>query len=664
MRRGAIHRARAAAALVCLVVLLGGAALSQEPSSPPPPAATAQPASFPPHVVQKAVQAGITVEFAIQAAAPAAKALEEGAEATIRFQITDASGVPLTGLYPVAWMDLRPIGLLANTEKCREKIQAFLQASLAARPTLDLNTSYIVVLNRDATINILDPLIGFGTSRLYGMVTLESPGADWALNADGSRLYVSLPDSHHVAVIDTLQWKVVASLEAGEKPVRLALQPDGRYLWVGNDGAPSGVTVFDMREEKQVASLPTGAGHHEIAFSPDNRYAFITNQEDDSLSVIDIRELKPALTLRTGARPVGLAVSARSLSLYVAHEGDGSIAVVDTQKPEILTRIQAEPGLTLIRFAPGDRWAFVANRGHDHVYVLDASSNRIVHTMDLGKEPDQIAFTDVYAYVRLAGSDEIILVRLNTLGGPEPPATSDFPGGQSLPGASGAGPFPDAIAGVPGEDAAYVANAGDKMVYYYHEGMAAPKGGFQNYGHAPQGVLTVNRNLRETQPGVYTTSVQLPADGHYDVAFFLDSPPVAHCFDVAVAPNPALHKPVAGIDLQPLLAERRLPLGENFPLRFKVTDAATHEPRADLEDLRVLIFLAPGIWQKREWAKPLGDGLYEVTLNAPQPGVYYVFFECPSLHVRFDQLPHLILRAEEKGSAGPAPPGGSPEPPR
>ena len=61
--------------------------------------------------------------------------------------------------------------------------------------------------------------------------------------------------------------------------------------------------------------------------------------------------------------------------------------------------------------------------------------------------------------------------------------------------------------------------------------------------------------------------------------------------------------------------------------------------------MRVLTFLAPGVWQKRQWAQSVGDGVYESEITAPQAGVYYVFFECPSLKVAYVQLPHLVLQA-------------------
>ena len=52
------------------------------------------------------------------------------------------------------------------------------------------------------------------------------------MSADKRRLYVSMPLVNQVAVIDTNTWKVIANIDAGPKPERIALQHDNRYLWV------------------------------------------------------------------------------------------------------------------------------------------------------------------------------------------------------------------------------------------------------------------------------------------------------------------------------------------------------------------------------------------------------------------------------------------------
>ena len=86
-------------------------------------------------------------------------------------------------------------------------------------------------------------------------------------------------------------------------------------------------------------------------------------------------------------------------------------------------------------------------------------------------------------------------------------------------------------------------------------------------------------------------------------------------------------------------------VGKDYKVRFKVTDSASNQPKSDLKDMGVLVFLAPGIWQQREWAKPVGNGVYEMSFVPPQPGVYYVFFQCPSLNVKLNQLQTVTLNA-------------------
>ena len=77
-----------------------------------------------------------------------------------------------------------------------------------APPEIDFNQYYVVALNDDATVTVVDPLSGFGGTKLLALVTLPGPGADWALAAGGRRLYVSVPAADRVTAIDTLTWTI------------------------------------------------------------------------------------------------------------------------------------------------------------------------------------------------------------------------------------------------------------------------------------------------------------------------------------------------------------------------------------------------------------------------------------------------------------------------
>jgi YVTN family beta-propeller protein len=495
-------------------------------------------------------------------------------------------------------------------------------------------------LNNEPNISVIDPLLGFGGSKLYTLVPLKSPGEDWVLTPDNKRLYVSLPQSNQVAVIDPRSWKVVTNIDAGLKPTRLALQHDQRYLWVGTD---EGVTVIDAVSGKVAARIKTAAGPHEIVFNDDDSLAFVTNKEAGTVSLIDVRKLASVKEIKAGSRPAAIAFSSLSKNAYVVNESDGTIVAIDAAKRDVVAQIKTEPGIRSVRISPDGRYGFAVNSNKNVVYVFDLSSHRLVHTVPVGPDSDQITFTRQFAYVRSAASEFVTMIKMAELG--KEAAVTRFPAGQKAPAESAATSIAAAIVPAPEDGAVLVANPADKMIYYYTEGMAAPMGSFQNYKRDPRALLVLDNSLRETERGVYTTTLRLPAAGHYDVVFLLDSPRLVNCFDLSVAENPAAPKKTeTAVRIEPLVKQALANAGETFTLRFKVLDAKTGTATKNLQDVTVLAFLAPGIWQKRELAKPVADSVYEMSFVPPQPGVYYIFFQSPSLGLQYNQSTPLTLQ--------------------
>src|SRR5205085_7755407 len=228
---------------------------------------------------QRMVYQGIAVDLSIKpvpAEKQEASELREGEDVTFQLKISDtATGAPLTGAHPAAWLDLqRP----DENIDCTARVKGLLGGGLVARPQLDLNSYYVLALNQDATISVLDPHVSYGGSKLFAMVSLNSPGEDWALTPGGKTLFVSLPDTNQVAVVNSVTWKVVTNIEVGGRPARIAVQPDGQNVWVGygsadSQGGDSGVAVIASEGLRLAARIPTGGGRHEIAFSDDDRFA-------------------------------------------------------------------------------------------------------------------------------------------------------------------------------------------------------------------------------------------------------------------------------------------------------------------------------------------------------------------------------------------------------
>jgi YVTN family beta-propeller protein len=349
----------------------------------------------------------VVVRFSARPAVPGVSDLKEGGVAEVRFEITDeATGQPVRGQVPAAWMDLAEIiqarGEGPHVRTCRDKIALYLKGVVGIRPLVDLNSYSMVVLTKEPSLTIIDPNVSMaGSTSTLAQIVLKQPGMDWSQDALRKQLYVSMPLAGQVAVVDTESWKVKANVAAGAAPARVALQPDGKVLWAASDAAKGDgvVTAIDGDTLKPVASVPVGAGHHEIVVSDDNRFVFVSNRDSGTVSVIDARTRQKLRDLKTGPLPIALAWSAQSHALYVSDGRDGRIAVVDAAG-EAVTRFQVRQGfvafgltgasptlaapveLTLLAQAPG-----YLSTGQDLTLLTDKSPPAVIRMVKTTAPP-------------------------------------------------------------------------------------------------------------------------------------------------------------------------------------------------------------------------------------------------------------------------------------
>lgn len=594
------------------------------------------------------VKDGISIAMAIDATATdknAARNLLEGQQAQLKFTINDEnSKQSVKGLHPSVWLDRENP---QNKDKsCKEKINSYLQSQMGYKPEISLNSYFVLSMNNNDSISVIDPINGFGGTKLLARIKLNSPGADWVISKDHKKLYVATPLSRQVAIVDTETWKAIKFLPLDGTPTRLALQPDGKYLWVGleaTDEKPAtGISIVDTEKLTVAKPLPTGAGHHEFAFSDDSRTAYVSNQDD--ISIIDIEQLSIKQTVKTPAPIVALAFSTLGKSVYAAAENGKLLVINNTANMEIDT---AAP-LKSLRFSADGRWGFALSQTNSKVFIIDTSLNRLAHTVDVSAAPNQISFTDHYAYIHSANSEIVSMIEMDSLGKNSTVPVTTFQGGQAAPQPDDA-LLTDAIVSTPERNSVVIANPADKTVYFYMEGMAAPMGNFENQGLKPMAVMIVNRSVQETAPGIYTASSQLPPAGDYTVAVLLDNPPVYHCFNTKIAANPELIKQSGEpVKVEYLLDKKDVPVGEPMTIKIKLSHPEQERINDSVKDLQVMLFRIPGQWQQRMIAKAQGNGIYQVEITPPEVGVYQVFVQSPTLNFIFNQQPALTFRVVKK----------------
>ncbi|MES2037091.1 MAG: YncE family protein [Pseudomonadota bacterium] len=573
------------------------------------------------------------------------QSMQEGAEARFTLSLRDATSAnPIRNARPIAWVDGHDGQIKGeeNSEQaCRRKVATFIGGDLLHAPALSLNTYYVLALNEDNSISVINPQTGFGGSKLLTMVILHGTGQDWLLTPE-QNLWVSQPQVHEVALVDTRNWQVKTHISVPGHPGQMALRPGAQQLWVLTD---DGVTVLSASNGQVLAAIKTGQGKHTITFSDDGKSAFVSNAADNSISLIDAGSLKKTAELAGGNKPVAMAWSSKAQLLYVAHEGDGQVIAFDVTGKQAAS-IKTLPGISTIRFAPDGRYGFILNPQKNKLDLLDAATNQIVQGADITHGPDQVTFSDRMAYIRRRHSEIMQLVPLDAIAhniqAGQPLALASVSNGQkAFDQGRSAGSLADTTVMVPNGAAALLANPADRTIYYYQEGMSAPAGSFRNYGHEPRAVLVLDHSLQERQPGLYQASARLPKAGNYQLVFYLDSPKMLHCFPITVQADPS--KPPATRYAVTLAGTvPALSKGENQNLQFAIRDAVSGQPKTGIPDLQVLFFNTTGTQLQLD-AHEQKNGDYGISFAPSASGHYYVYFQAASLGMSWNQSARLVL---------------------
>ena len=455
-----------------------------------------------------------------------------GQEAVINFVVKNAfTGAPVKGLLPDSFLQHKPNATTdeeINTSIKNCRFRALKRGHMHGGHPSELENTYVMCLNSsDNTISVIDPLMKPGF--IIKKIPLPEKCVDMEIGEYGSDLYVT-SETGKVVIIDCNMLEVVKSIYVGATPHHVVFQPDGRFVWVGNDGDGT-VAVIDSVKRSLIKNIPVGKGHHEIVFTEDSFYAFITNRDDDSVTVVDVNSFTSVKTLKTGKSPHGLAYSILSQYVYIANEGDGTISVLDTIKQEIVSTLQSGKGVRTIAFDDNGRFCFALNKKENSVSIFDVSRNRIVKTMDTGIRPESIVVSEKYLYIRNTGSPDVTVIKLKGLIsegeisiGSVPPNNTELKMGHVDMADSYMVIVPN-----PADGIVYTIIPGDDgTAFKYHTGTSGTTK-----------VALFWTGLKETAPGVYSRVVKFDEPGRHEVGLYISSPELTACFEINVAASSA-----------------------------------------------------------------------------------------------------------------------------
>ncbi|HEY7062881.1 MAG TPA: beta-propeller fold lactonase family protein [Chloroflexota bacterium] len=219
-----------------------------------------------------------------------------------------------------------------------------------------------------------------GTPFALPTLPTGSSPRDVVAQPDGKRLFIA-NQGGGVSVYDIQGTPtVLPTLPAGTQPQSAAVQPDGQRLFVANVN-DNNVSVYDIQGTPTVLpSLPAVSDPLGVAVQPDGKRLFVTNGSVASVSVYDIQGTPTVLpALPAGRLPWGVAVQPDGKRLFVANDSANSVSVYDIQgTPTVLPALSAGSGPIGVAVQPDGKRLFVTNFSGASVSVYDIQGTPIV----------------------------------------------------------------------------------------------------------------------------------------------------------------------------------------------------------------------------------------------------------------------------------------------
>jgi YVTN family beta-propeller protein len=189
------------------------------------------------------------------------------------------------------------------------------------------------------------------------------------------RVYVALAGDDRVIVVGLQNLRVLESLrlQGGDRPVELALTPDGGTLLAVNEGSRT-LSFIDPHSMVETDRVVVGNGPRSVLVDARGQRAWVFNTESASLSVIDLIRRTVIGSVATESEPFRGQFAPRGDALYVIHRRSPYLTVIDPATLSVRNRVLLGAPGTALRVNPRNDLVYVAPAGSGQIDVYDPTS--------------------------------------------------------------------------------------------------------------------------------------------------------------------------------------------------------------------------------------------------------------------------------------------------
>lgn len=269
-----------------------------------------------------------------------------------------------------------------------------------------------VGLFKDDAVAVIDT----AQNRVIATIPVPKGPHGLVVTPDGRKTYVSSDGASTVSVIDTASDKIVASIEVGANPHGLAMSPDGKKVLVAGYGSSRAI-VIDTATDRVVGEIAVPQVHN-ATIGPDGRRAWVASQKQGAAAIVilDLQTFTQVGTVPLDKTPRALDASPDGKRVYFTLAGVNAVQVLDTASNQIVAQIPVGASPHEAPFTADGRWALAVSQGPGEIGIVDVAGGAVAGTVPVGNLPHWVtsALDGRTAYVTNEGFNNVTVVDLAT----------------------------------------------------------------------------------------------------------------------------------------------------------------------------------------------------------------------------------------------------------
>jgi len=248
------------------------------------------------------------------------------------------------------------------------------------------------------------------------IATDEGP-AGLVLDQIRARAYVAAARNDTIQVIDVFKRQLVNRLKLNfrDRPIELALTPDGRTLVSVNQGSNT-VSIIDTASMAEVRRIQVGEGPTSAVVDPAGLKAYILNERSSTISLIDLTQQRLAVTISVEAPPLRGAFSRNGSKLYVISSDSPNLAVVDLARFIVSQKIFIGMGAVSITVDKTTGQIYVGKQIEGEIAVIDPFSAMFIDAIRIDGTAVFLAIDGEERNLLALLADKNVLQKINLIG--------------------------------------------------------------------------------------------------------------------------------------------------------------------------------------------------------------------------------------------------------